>query len=304
MTYHNSLQKIYHRWLIEKSLSPSRRESTSSRINFTHLNTPEKRRWYSNLHLRLENEEKQLERMRDKIDHLMKVSRVIVGQELSNDFKSIIEDMTEDIRKNNPPDSFKQVFWEQQLAAVNASDVQQIRWHPAIIKWYLHMKFLSSGAYHAMRSSGLFVLPFERTLREYTHFVKGRAGFCPELNAQLVEEARISEDKDRYIVLLWDEMKIKEDLVFDKHSCELIGFVNCGYINGHLDNFEHQCNSEENLSQTCSVASHMVLFTVRGLFTSLEFPYAQFPTNNASGDVLYPIVWEAVSTWNHRVSRL
>ena len=131
--------------------------------------------------------------MRDKIDHLMKVSTVIVGQQLGNDFKSIMADMTEDMRKNNPPDSFKRVFWEQQLAAVNASNVRQIRWHPAI-KWCLHVKFFSSGAY-ARCSSGLFVVPFERTLRDYTHFVKGCAGFCPELNAQLVEEARINEDK-------------------------------------------------------------------------------------------------------------
>ena len=181
------------------------------------------------------------------------------------------------------------------MAAVNASDIRQIKWHPAIIKWCLHLKFLSSGAYHAMRSSGLFVLPSKCTLRDYTHFVKGRAGFCPELNAQLVEEARISEDKDRYVVLLWDEMKIKEDLVFDKHSCELIVFINCGDINSHLDNLEHQCNSEESSSQTRRVASHMLVFMVRGLFTSLEFPYAQFPTSNASGDILYPIVWEAVS---------
>ena len=150
VTYRDSLRKIYHRWLTQKSLSSSRQESTSSRINFTHLNTPKKRRRYSNLRLRLENKEKQLERTRDKIDHLMKVSGVIVGQQLSNDFKSIMADMTEDMRKNNPPDSFKRVFWEQQLAAVNASDVRQIRWHPAIIKWCLHMKFLSSGAYHAM----------------------------------------------------------------------------------------------------------------------------------------------------------
>ena len=43
------------------------------------------------------------------------------------------------------------------------------------------------------------------------------------------------------------------------------------------------------------VASHMLLFTVRGLFSNLEFPYAQFPTGGASTDVLYPMVWEAVS---------
>ena len=64
-----------------------------------HLNTPEKRRRYSNLRLRLENKEKQLERMRDKIDHLMKMSEVIVGQQLSNDLKSTMADMAEDVRK-------------------------------------------------------------------------------------------------------------------------------------------------------------------------------------------------------------
>ena len=38
----------------------------------------------------------------------------------------------------------------------------------------------------------------------------------------------------------------------------------------------------------------MLLFTVRGIFTSLEFPYAQFATKGATADVLFPIVWEAV----------
>ena len=38
----------------------------------------------------------------------------------------------------------------------------------------------------------------------------------------------------------------------------------------------------------------MLLFMVRGMFSSLEFPYAQFSTKGATADVLFPIVWEAV----------
>ena len=34
----------------------------------------------------------------------------------------------------------------------------------------------------------------------------------------------------RYIVLVWDEMKVKEDLVFNKHTCELVGFTGVGDI--------------------------------------------------------------------------
>ena len=82
-----------------------------------------------------------------------------------------------------------------------------------------------------------------------------------------MKETNICADKDRYVVHIWDEMKIKDDLVFDKHTCELIGFINCGDINSHLDDLEQQCNSAEN--EIRSVASHMLLFMVRGLFLSL-----------------------------------
>jgi len=43
----------------------------------------------------------------------------------------------------------------------------------------------------------------------------------------------------KYIALLFDEMKIKEDLMFDKHTCELVGFVDLGEINNILDRLEH-----------------------------------------------------------------
>ena len=39
-----------------------------------------------------------------------------------------------------------------------------------------------------------------------------------EVDVQIVKEANVCDDKNKYIVLLWDEMKIKEDLVFDKNT--------------------------------------------------------------------------------------
>ncbi len=38
----------------------------------------------------------------------------------------------------------------------------------------------------------------------------------------------------------------------------------------------------------------MMVFMVRGLFSSLKFPYAQFPCVDLSGDLLYDPFWEAV----------
>ena len=87
-------------------------------------------------------------------------------------------------------------------------DHRQIRWHPALIKWCLHLKFKSTGAYHALRSTSVLTLPSERTLFDYSHWNKGNVGFNATVNVQLIEEANIKYDKDKYVVLSFDEMKI------------------------------------------------------------------------------------------------
>ena len=97
------------------------------------------------------------------------------------------------------------------------------------------------------------------------------------MNTQLIEEANIKDEKDKYVVLSFDEMKIREDLVFDKHSCSLLGFTDLGDVPNTLDDFERQCKGESN-DTADKVASYMLVFMVRGIFSGLEFPYAHFPT--------------------------
>ena len=91
-----------------------------------------------------------------------------------------------------------------------------------------------------------------------------------------------------------DEMHIKRDLVYDKHTGELIGFTNLGDMNMHLLNLEKsldQCPSEE---LTTPLAKSLFVIMIRGLFSSLQFPYAQFPCSNLSGDLIFDIFCEAV----------
>ena len=51
---------------------------------------------------------------------------------------------------------------------------------------------------------------------------------------------------NNYVTLIFDEMKIREDLVFDKHSCSLLGFTDLGDVSNTLDNYEQQCKGESN----------------------------------------------------------
>lgn len=113
------------------------------------------------------------------------------------------------------------------------SDARQMRWHPVMVRWCLNLKMLSSAAYHALCTSGFMRLPSERTLHDYTHYVKSKTGFQSAVDEQLIQEANLANIPDwmKYIVILCDEMKIKENLVYDKHSTEVVGFVDLGSFN-------------------------------------------------------------------------
>lgn len=162
-----------------------------------------------------------------------------------------------------------------------------------LIKWCIHLRMLSSSCYNSLRSTGVLHLPSERTLRDYTNVITAKSGFQCEVDEQLFKEAKMEEldDHQKYIALIFDEVKIKEDLVYNKHSGEMIGFVNVTDINHHLSAFEQQCHSEV-LSH--SFATHMLVFMVRGLFSTLEFPYVQFPIASSTGDVIHPLVWQCI----------
>jgi len=71
----------------------------------------------------------------------------------------------------------------------------------------------------------------------------------------------------------------------------LIGFTNLGEIDSHLAAFEKSLEGE---STEVKLADHMLVLMVRGLFNNLQFPYAQFPCCDLSGEQMYDPFWEAV----------
>ena len=93
--------------------------------------------------------------------------------------------------------------------------------------------------------------------------------------------------------LTYDEMKVKQGLVYNKYTDQLVGFVSLHDVSNHLLAFERQCQSDGTLLKP-ELASHMLVLLVRGIFTGLKFPLAQFPTTSATCHQLYPIVLEAV----------
>ena len=293
MSYRAVLRAMYTRWITH---SPSRHTTTSSKTNFRYLSTPEKAERYKELKGRSLSAESTVKRLKERIKQVMSNHSIEIDQELHNDLSQIMEEHNHAVVNDFPEGSFQQLFWNQQLQAVR-TDKRQVRWHPLIIKWCLHLKMLSSAAYHALRTSGFLTLPSERTLRDYTNIVRGAVGIQPEVNAQLIKEAKVTtlQDFEKFVAVAFDEVKIREDLVYDKHTGQVVGFINLG-------NFNHQLHALTEACESCTtfkadtVATHMLVFMVRGLFTNLEYPYAQFTTTTASGVQLFSVVWDVVQS--------
>ena len=285
--YRPQLRSMYSRW--------SRKTSTPPKFgNNRYLNTPQKQAKLKTLATRAYTAEKELRKLKEKLAHSTEKSGVHVDTSLHKDLLSIMEENDDSIMKQFPDGTFRRLFWEQQKKAASVCNPRQMRWHPVMIRWCLNLKLISSAAYHGLRSSGFVTLPSERTLRDYTHYVKSSTGFQRDVDLMLAKEAKLSEIPDwkRNVVLAFDEMKIKESLVYDKHNAKVLGFVDLGQVNNELQELEESCSEDGRLCRP--VATHMLVLMVRGIFTSLQFPYAHFPTKALSADSLLAIIWEAV----------
>lgn len=157
-----------------------------------------------------------------------------------------------------------------------------MRWYPFLIKWAItYLRHQSSKCYEALWESKCISLPSQRTLLDYTHFVSSAVGFSDDVDRQLYTVAGVPSLKEfqKCVAVVIDEMHTHEDLIYDKHSGKLIGFVNLGDINNHLLKFE-QSLAFDKISPPAPLAKSMLVFLVRGLFTTIQFPNAQFPTSS------------------------
>ena len=214
---------------------------------------------------------------------------VALDNDTTSDFQKIMDEEDGKVKQLYPEGSFQQIFWEQQKEASSRTGKGR-RWHPLMIKWCIFLRHQSSKAYEMLRQC--IHLPSQRTLRDYTNCIKAKAGFSAEVDQQLIEAAHSesSPEWQRLIFLLLDEMYIREDLVYNKHSGQMIGYANIGDIN--LLAFERSIQNDIHEEQP--IAKTMMAFMVRGVFTPLRFPYAHFPCKQVTGELLFQPFWEAV----------
>ena len=224
--------------------------------------------------------EQQMNEMKGEINN----SSIEVRHEHSKDLTSIIGKTSAKITP------IMELFWQQQKKMFSSS-ATGVRFHPMIIRYCLSLPAKSPSCYKELRNSGILLLLSQRTLRDYRNFIRPKRGFM-KVSCNSLKQRQTHFDAQRYIVLLFAELKIMSNLVFDKVTGERIGYMDLG--NPHI-NFA-------TLDKADAVAMHALVFLVRGICIELKFSLAYFATNGITAIQLMPLFWEAVcileSTFN------
>ena len=211
--------------------------------------------------------ETQLKEMQAEIQK----SSIEVNHELSKDMLTILG-QTEKVTP------FMSLFWQEQKKLLSSSKTG-VRYHPMLIRYCLSLAAKSPSCYEELRNSNILILPSQRTLRDYKNFIRPKRGFQDHVVEELQKLTNSYFDVQRYVVLLFDEMKINSNLVFDKVTGELIGYVDLG---------DPEVNYAT-LDKIDEIATHALVFFITGVCTELKFSLAHFATDGVTADQLMPL---------------
>lgn len=168
-------------------------------------------------------------------------------------------------------DNFFGILLKDQAKALTVTK-RQMRWHPLVIKWCLRIFSKSHSTYEDIRESGFLKLPSGRLLSDYKNFSSPQSGWqTSTLRAMRDKFDKVKIGKRGQLGgLFFDEVKIKEGLIFNPSTFELVGFTD-------LDDDETDLPSVGQLKESDSkpeikLATHDLQFYFKSLFAKFEFP--------------------------------
>ena len=129
------------------------------------------------------------------------------------------------------------------------------------------------------------ILPSLRTLRDYKNYIRPKRGFNNEVVDELNKKTELFSESERYVTILFDEMKIQEDIVWDKQSGELIGIVDLG-------DMKLNYATVKNVSV---LATHIFVFLVKSVVNPLSYSFATFATTGITSYQIFSLFWKAVN---------
>ena len=148
---------------------------------------------------------KDLESKAEDLKKEIEENSVAVGEKLEKDLLTILADISLDQSPH------VKLFWEQQKILLSSSFGHI--YHPQLIRFCLSIHAKFPAAYKELRELGILILPSERTLHDYRNFFKPKPGLNPENICKLQNLPRTFFNTQRYVIVVFDEIKIQSQLV-------------------------------------------------------------------------------------------
>lgn len=137
-----------------------------------------------------------------------------------------------------------------------------------------NIHYKSSSCYFFLRDNLGFTLPSKSSLHRWAPLKKLRPGFNPELLANLKNIISSMDDISKEAVILFDEVAIRKDLVYNPYLDEIEGLTDYG-----------------SGDRTSGIGKYICVFMVRGLVHNWKYVLSYFVSNEAiTGDKLKEIV--------------
>ena len=204
--------------------------------------------------------------------------------------KNLGEDVTSIMAGGDQSDipSFMTFFSEDQQKYIECSS-RGIRYHPMIIQFVLSLASNSRSEYDHIRydeksGTGILILPSRRRLRDYKNYIRPERGFNKNIN-ELKNNIKNFLNNEKFFVILMDQMKIQSNLVWDKDTGELIGYVDSGDTELNYATME----------KTDNIATHILAFLIRSIGNTFKFSLANSAISGASASEMFPLLWKAIS---------
>ena len=289
--YGDALRSKYSRYEKSKGID---RTAIGSHVPMKFLRPKELTKRSHGLAKAITQRNQRIRRLQNQLKTAIKDDAQYLNEELSGSLQEVVRESVQECPDTLKKGSFEYLFWEEQKKEWRTKDPRGHRWHPMMVKWALNLRYSSPKGYRNLQSSGVLKLPGLTTLRDYTYWSKVESGFSETAIEYVMDEMNWPqrEPHQKYVTLLHDEMKIQSDLVYDKTTGNLVGFVDLGETNNRLRAYEQALNKNE--APEHSIAKQMLVFMIRGLFYNFTYPIASFPTTNTLADEIFSLTWEAI----------
>lgn len=99
-------------------------------------------------------------------------------------------------------------------------------------------------------------------MHDYRHLCTSQSGFGAVTDQQLIPQV-YPQHLVKYVLIIMDEMYIKEGLVYNKATGSLIGFADLGGVIQQLDDYERSLSTE--VPQSRPLTKTMFIMMVRGV---------------------------------------